>query len=209
MTDSTDPTSSTASNRQSSTDQLAFWITLSRGLLAIALGISLLFIPDKTLPMLANLVAMFCITTGLVSLRNDPAIPNRKLARMTAIVLVITGVLIYMRNVANLWVTWESIVHLLGAVLTLTGILHIFYGIQIGKQRSRGRTRLSVVMGVFEMGLGVLFLFSQTGRDPIIYLITTIWALIGGSVIIADAIAQRMKAKRRQAESTPIASKKR
>ena len=159
--------------------------------------------------MLANLVGMFCITTGLVSLRKDPAIPNRKLARMVAIVLVVTGVLIYTRNVANRWVTWESIVNLLGAVLILTGILHILYGIQIGKQRRRGRTRLSGVMGVFETGLGVLFLFSQTGRDQIIYLITTIWALIGGSVIIADAIAERMKAKHRQAESAPIASNKR
>ncbi len=208
MTDATDPTASTASSRQDSSHQLAFWLTLSRGLLAMALGISLLFIPDETGPMLANLVGMFCITTGLVSLRHDPAIPNRKLARMVAIVLVVTGVLIYSRNVANLWVTWESIVNLLGAVLILTGILHILYGIQIGKQRSRGRTGLSVVMGVFETGLGVLLLFSQTGHDPIICLIMTIWALIGGSVIIGDAIVEWMRAKRR-AGSAPTASQKR
>ena len=208
MADATDPTASPASSKQSLTDQLAFWLTLSRGVQAIALGLSLLFIPDKTAPLLANLVGMFCITTGLVSLRHDPAIPNRKLARMMAIVLIITGLVVFARHIADRWLAWELDSDLLGAVLILTGILHILYGIQIGKQRSRGRTGLSVVMGVFEIGLGVLLLFSQTGSDPIIYLTATIWSLIGGSVIIGDAIVERMKAKRR-AGSAPTASQKR
>lgn len=191
-----DATDLTTSNQLSRGHRLAFWITLIRGLLVIALGISLLFVPDKTVSMLANMTGMFFITTGLVSLRHDPIIPNRKLARVVAIVFVITGSLIFTRKVASHWVAWESIVNLMGVVLILTSLLHIVYGIQIGKQRGRGRTGLSVMFGVFEMVIGVSLLFSQTGRGPIIYWLATIWALIGGSAIVVDAIVERRKGKR-------------
>jgi uncharacterized membrane protein HdeD (DUF308 family) len=48
---------------------MAFWITLVRGLLAIALGVSLILWPDKARPMLVNFMGMFWLVSGIVSLR--------------------------------------------------------------------------------------------------------------------------------------------
>lgn len=195
-------TTSTTSNKHSSTYQLTFWITLIRGLLAFVLGLSLLFIPTKTGPVMTNFIGMFWITTGLVSLRNDPVIPNRRLARVLAIIIMVSGVVMVTRHITERWVAWGYVVNLLGAIFILTGVLHIYSGMQIGKQRNLGRTRLSVILGVFEIVLGALFIRSETARDdPLIYWIGVIWALIGGTLIIGDAIYQRNQAKSQLAES--------
>ena len=48
---------------------VAFGITLFRGLMAITLGLVLLFQPDKTRPMLGNFMGMFWLASGIISLR--------------------------------------------------------------------------------------------------------------------------------------------
>jgi len=194
-------------DKQKSNHQLSFWITLIRGLFVFVLGLSLLFIPSKTGPTMANFIGMFWITTGLVSLRGDPVIPQRRLARVLAIVIIVSGVLMVTRHMTERWVAWGYVVNLLGIIFILTGVLHIYSGMQIGKQRNLGRTRLSVILGVFEIVLGILFIRSQTARDdPLIYWIGVIWALIGGTLIIGDALYQRFGTKPEAAELPPTTS---
>ena len=48
---------------------LAFMITLIRGMLAVTLGLVLFFKPDKTRLMLANFMGMFWLASGIISLR--------------------------------------------------------------------------------------------------------------------------------------------
>ena len=48
---------------------VAFVITLIRGILAVSLGAALLFQPDKTGSMLANFMGMFWLVSGIFSLR--------------------------------------------------------------------------------------------------------------------------------------------
>lgn len=48
---------------------LAFMITLIRGMLAVTLGLVLFFQPDKTRLMLANFMGMFWLASGIISLR--------------------------------------------------------------------------------------------------------------------------------------------
>jgi len=194
-------TDSTENTKKGSNHQIGFWITLIRGILAFALGLSLFFIPEKTAPMLANFMGLFWVTTGLVSLRHDPVIPHRRLARIAAIIIIVTGVAMFTRQISSRWVTWELLVNAVAIIIIVTGVLHIYGGFQIGKQSSVGRTALSVSIGIFEVILGVLFLFSETGRSPVIYLMATIWALVGGTLIIVDAIAKRRQAKRQQADT--------
>jgi uncharacterized membrane protein HdeD (DUF308 family) len=47
----------------------AFWITLARSVLALALGLALILHPDKTRPMLVNFIGMFWLAAGTMSLR--------------------------------------------------------------------------------------------------------------------------------------------
>lgn len=48
---------------------MAFWITVVRGMLAISLGIALVFQPDKARPGLVSFMGMFWLFSGIVSLR--------------------------------------------------------------------------------------------------------------------------------------------
>ena len=62
---------------------IAFWITLILGVLAVTLGVTLLFWPDKARPMLTSSKGMFWLVSGVVSLRWGAAhstlrIPNNR-----------------------------------------------------------------------------------------------------------------------------------
>ena len=44
-------------------------VTLARGILALIVGVALIFYPDKTRPMLVNFMGMSWLMSGLVSVR--------------------------------------------------------------------------------------------------------------------------------------------
>lgn len=54
---------------QANRHHVKFWITLFRGLLAITLGVVLVFYPDKTRWILGNFMGMFWLVSGFMSLR--------------------------------------------------------------------------------------------------------------------------------------------
>jgi uncharacterized membrane protein HdeD (DUF308 family) len=112
--------------------------------------------------------------------------------------------------------TVNVFVYVLGSIMILTGLLHIFQGIPSGR-RNGGKPRLSqsrgesrtrswtgVLLGAFEVVLGALLLLNPEERVPGVYLAATIWALIGGFILIGDAV--RMRRLRRQAGSVDQAA---
>lgn len=58
------------------------------------------------------------------------------------------------------------IVSLLGAIITLTGLVHVFEGFRVGEDRHRQRSWTSAVLGIFEIALGgvVLLWRDEFGR---------------------------------------------
>jgi uncharacterized membrane protein HdeD (DUF308 family) len=85
---------------------------------------------------------------------------------------------------------------LLGVVILLTGILHLFGEFRIGRVIKRKRTTAQKILAVFEILLGGLLIVSPLERSPLIYWIATIWALVGGGLIITDALYQRAQVNR-------------
>jgi uncharacterized membrane protein HdeD (DUF308 family) len=51
-------------------------------------------------------------------------------------------------------------------------------------------------LGVFEIILGAMLLFSTSDRGPIVYWTATLWALVGGTLIIGSAIYKRIRTRR-------------
>ena len=47
----------------------AFWITLARSVLAVALGLALILQPDKARPILVNFMGVFWLAAGIMNLR--------------------------------------------------------------------------------------------------------------------------------------------
>lgn len=172
-----------------------FWISLIRAAFAIILGLSLLVIPEKTGAMLLNFMSIFWITSGIVNIRQELHSVENRLMLVVGFIGVLAGMLILTRNLTRHWFPESLIVILLGTIMSLTGILHVGSGFRFGKQAIHGQTTLSVMLGIFEFILGMLIIFSDSGRSPTIYWAAIIWSLLGGALIIGDAFRQRRQRK--------------
>ena len=182
-------------NGQNHSLGILFWITLFRGFLLIILGLSLILIPDKTKSMLFDFMGMFWLMAGIVSVRQEFHNRGHRLVLAAGFLGVLAGIAVVTRNLTRQYIDEFWVMELLGAVILLTGILHILGGFQIGGKAMRGRTGLSILLGVFEvMGGGALMIF-QGGPSPILYGIAIIWALLGGILLLSDASRQYRQRK--------------
>jgi len=173
----------------------AFTITLIRGLLAITLGAILLFQPDKTRPILGNFMGMFWLASGIISLRWSV---SGERARRTGVVAgaigILAGLAMLTRGLTNAWVRQDILFSLLGVVIVLTGTLHISGGFRVGEHAHRKWSWTSFILGAFEIVLGLMLIFEPMGRSVVFYLTISIWALVGGFILIMDAVRLRKAA---------------
>lgn len=171
---------------------MSFWIPLIRGLLAISLGVALVFQPDKTRPMLANFMGMFWLVSGIVSLRwGVHGERARGLPLLAGVIGVMAGLGMLGRGFASSWVAEDILFSLLGFIIFLTGLLHLFGGFRVGEDAVRKRSWTSITLGVFEIVLGVMLVVEPMGRSLGFYLAAAVWALVGGVILIGDALLAR------------------
>jgi uncharacterized membrane protein HdeD (DUF308 family) len=183
------------STKNSRRIDVAFWVTLTRSILATLLGLALVFQPDKARPVLVNFMGMFWLASGIMSVRWGATghATRRPWPILAGIAGIIAGILALTRRLTAGALSEALILSLLGAVMVLTGIIHITGGFRIGKQE-RHRTWASVLLGAFEIILGGIALTAQSLEfGPAFYWALTIWALVGGFLLFADALAIRRR----------------
>jgi uncharacterized membrane protein HdeD (DUF308 family) len=176
---------------------ISFWVTIVRGLLATLLGLALVFHPDKTRPILVNYMGMFWLASGIMSVRwGATGRATRSFWPILAgIAGIIAGLLALTRRLTAGVLSEFLILHLLGGVMIITGIIHITGGFRIGRQE-RHRTWASILLGAFEIILGALAVMARSLEfGPIFYWALTIWALVGGFLLFADALSMRRHAR--------------
>lgn len=83
----------------------------------------------------------------------------------------------------------EVFISVLGLVIALTGILHVFGGFRMGLDLGRRRSWSAFLLGVFEVILGVLLVVAPLERGTAVYLATSVWALVGGFILLGVAVA--------------------
>lgn len=174
---------------------LGFWTTLIRAVFVIMLGLAMILSPDKTHTTLYNFMGMFWLMGGLVLLRREAHQTGSRLLQVAGFVGVLAGIMVVTRSLTRNYLSEFLVTNLLGVVILLTGILHIMTGIRISKGTMSGRTELNIMMGIFEILLGGIILFNQTGENTLIYLGATIWALLGGAFLFLDAWRQYRRRK--------------
>ena len=195
---------------------MAFWITFIRGILALVLGAVLIFQPDKALPMLANFMGLYWLTSGVIGLRWGAAGGRaRGLAMAAGAAGVLAGLAMMARWLAVAGGTVHIFVYILGTIMVLTGLLHIFEGLPTGRRNpsepgdsptreiSRTRSWTSVLLGVFEVVLGALLILNPVERGLGVYLAAAIWALLGGFILIGDSLRLRRQ-RQRQAQAGTV-----
>jgi uncharacterized membrane protein HdeD (DUF308 family) len=172
--------------------RVAFTIILIRGVLAVSLGVVLLFQPDKTRPILANFMGMFWLASGVISLRWGASGERaRGGALLAGAIGVLAGLAMLTRNVMTAWIAQDILLSLLGVTMLLTGILHAFGGFRTGEGSYRRWSLTSFLLGLFEMVLGVMLIVEPMGRSQFFYLAAAAWALLGGLILITDALRLR------------------
>ena len=181
--------------------RLPIFMNLYRGGAAIVLGIVLLFNPDRSGHFLLNLMGFFWLTIGLTVLRRgeqDARYPGRYTARITGLVAILTGILVVTRRFTQRWLGEELFFFILGTVILITGLLHMFSEQRIGSFKRERTTRIHFLLGLFEVLLGGLLILSPDREQPFVYWAATAWAIVYG--IAALGIALRHFAKNRQQE---------
>ena len=173
---------------------------LYRGVLAIILGLVLIFDPDKTEPKLAYIMGMFWLTSGIAFLRTDPTgIMGRRLSKVVGVVGIVTGLIVVVSYLSGkylgVYTLNDSIATaLLGTVILLTGIFHIVAEWEM-KGRATGLRGLHFLLAVFEIVLGIQLLILPLVGHVHIRQTATIWALIGGILFITTAVYERHLAR--------------
>src|SRR5512136_1725186 len=86
----------------------AFWITLARSVLALALGLALIMEPEKSRPFLINFIGVFWFVAGLMSLRWGASGERaRRASILVGVVGIMAGVLVLGRYLLIQWVGEE------------------------------------------------------------------------------------------------------
>lgn len=177
---------------------MAFVITLIRGMLAITLGIVLFFQPEKTRPFLVSFMGMFWLVSGIISLRwGVHGERSRGLSLLAGGAGVLAGLGFLSRRFATGFVGEDVLISLIGLIILLTGLMHIIGGFRTGPaesdmfSRNRKWSWTAFILGLFEIVLGVMLVIEPMGRGPLIYTVASIWALVGGVVLIGNALQLR------------------
>ncbi len=166
---------------------VGFWVQVIRALLLLTLGLSLLFVPEKTHKMLFNAMGLFWLTTGLVLIRREAHKEGNRLWLVVAIFGVLTGLLVLTRDLSRQWVAEAWVRGLLGAVIVLTGVLHTAGLLSHGRRAFRGRPLVDLLLGLATICLGGLVILGRSGDNQLLYYTATIWALLWGGLILFSA----------------------
>ena len=184
---------------------MAFWITLIRGMLAVTLGVALLLWPDKARPILVNFMGMFWLVSGLVSLRwGVHGERARGLSLLAGAAGVLAGAGMLSRRFTQGMVGEDVLLSVVGLIILLTGLMHIFGGFRTGPVEThifspnRRWSWTAFLLGLFEIVLGLLLVVEPMGRGPVIYFAASVWALIGGAILLGDAVRLRRIRQRRE-----------
>ena len=98
-----------------------------------------------------------------------------------------TGAVVLVANVGTTF-----LLAILGVVIALTGVAHLLGGFELA-DRSGRRWRPGVPLGILEIGLGTTLILTADRHDSLSTWLASAWALLGGAVLVSDALVMRRR----------------
>ncbi len=112
---------------------------------------------------------------------------RRRLAITAGAVGIATGITVLFASVET-----SFLLAILGVVIGLTGVAHLLGGFELANVSGR-RWRPGVPLGILELGLGATLVLTSEHDGSLSTWLASAWALIGGVVLVADALAIRRR----------------
>jgi len=167
-----------------------WWLNLIRGIVALIVGILILGWPTFGSTLFVNFLAIFWLTSGLMSLQWGVSMHQRRgLWLVAGIVGTVVGAALLLRFSYQRYLDPGLAVRILGALALFVGLINIFGGFRtpdMTREQSMGR----LILGLFEVGLGVLLIILYA-LGPVSKLLARGWAFIGGMVLNIQAFQMR------------------
>ena len=168
------------------------WITVVRGVMAIVLGLALALHHNRAPAALANFMGVYWVLNGVVTVRGGMALEGlrRRVALAAGLIGVVTGAVVLLVNVDTTF-----LLSILGVVIALTGIAHLLGGFELADMSGR-RWRPGVPLGILEVGLGTTLVLTSGVGGSVSTWLASAWALVGGIVLVSDALVIRRRLTR-------------
>ncbi len=125
---------------------------------------------------------------------------------LAGVIGVLAGLGMLSRSLAPSYVAEEVFFSILGLVILLTGLLHIFGGFKTGPDQVRQWSWTSFLLGLFEVILGLMLVVGPLTRDIWVFLAVGVWALIGGAILIGDALRLRRLTQKKTGDNRDLPS---
>jgi hypothetical protein len=167
------------------------WVLLFvRSILALGLGIAVLA-TGEIRPAMVNVIAIYWLLGALLTLRwarAHPGTRGERLAYAASIAGIIASLILFAREYVRDVLAEERMLGLLGLFSITIGMLRVFGVFRESVSQSIRRSRpQAIALGALEVALGFVLIFSAELR-PIAVPIIGIWGLVGGSIMLSDAI---------------------
>jgi uncharacterized membrane protein HdeD (DUF308 family) len=104
----------------------------------------------------------------------------------------VTGAVVLLVNVDTTF-----LLSIIGVVIALTGIVHLTGGFELADVSGR-RWRPGVPLGILEVGLGTTLVLTSGAGGSLSTWLASAWALLGGIVLVSDALRVRRRLTREE-----------
>jgi uncharacterized membrane protein HdeD (DUF308 family) len=192
----TSPAPLSAHSQPSRRAAVLWWVLLVRAVLVLALGVVFLA-SGRPRPILGNLIAGYWLLGAVVTLRW--ARVNRgqrgfRLAAVAGVLGVVVACAVLARGLVRGAISLDAALTLLGISFVVTGTLRTLGGFRdhpaaTGPPQPVPR----LLLGITEVAVGVVFIHA-THVDRGIAISAGLWALIGGALMMWDALRSRRQA---------------
>jgi uncharacterized membrane protein HdeD (DUF308 family) len=147
---------------------------------------------DRAPAALANFMGVYWILNGVVTLQWSLMAERRRrlLPLVAGAIGIVTGAVVLLADVGTTF-----LLSILGAVIALTGIVHLLGGFELADVSAR-RWRPGVPLGILEVGLGATLIVTSGQGGSLSTWLASAWALLGGTVLIFDALLIRRQLSR-------------
>ena len=182
------------------------WVLLAvRAFLALGLGFVVL-ITNEIRPAMVNVIAVYWLLGSILTLRWARAhrhSPGHWVAYGAAVAGIVASVVIFARGLLSDLLEEQRMLNVMGALSVAIGLLRIsgLFRESVTEELRRSRPE-GIAMGVLEVALGIVLFFSVELR-PIAIPIIGAWGLVGGSIMLTDALRARRAVQRAQLSPAP------